>query len=184
MKIFRKLAALILIPAVFLLAGCGNTSMLEDYSFGYTQLIAGSSEVFLMTPFQLAQTNKQSENGAMYAGSDQHINIMAAAEPAEQAGKGRVTPESLAETYKAMLEQTTDVSNLKNRTTSASVGSKPAVASDYTYDEPLNGKKTSLVVKNLFFEDGGQIWHIMYMYRDGDGMGQEVAEHIFGKIRQ
>ena len=183
MKFLKFLAALILFPAILLLSGCGNTTMLEEYSFGYTQLTSEQSEVFLMTPFQLARANRQNGNGYMYVGSDAHINLMAVAESASQDGREALTPKSLAEMSQTMLQKTTDISNLQMKVSEITVSGKPAVVVEDTYDEPLNGKKTALVVKNIFFEDKGQIWHVMYMYKSGDTLGEEVTTHIFGKLK-
>ena len=55
MKGLKLLAVAAMTAAVVLLSGCGNMTMLEEYSFGYVQLKAGNSEVYVMTPFDLAQ---------------------------------------------------------------------------------------------------------------------------------
>ena len=51
MKGLKGLAAAAMVSAAVLLAGCGSNTMLEEYSFGYVQLKAGNSEVYVMTPF-------------------------------------------------------------------------------------------------------------------------------------
>lgn len=183
MKFFKFLALVILFPIMVLLSGCGNTSMLEEYSFGYTQLTSEQSEVFLLTPFQLAHANRQSGNGYMYVGSDAHINLMAVAESTNQEGMDKLTPKTLEELSQEMLKKTTDISNLQTKVSDTTIKGSPAVIVENTYDEPLNGKKTSLVVRSLFFEDNDQVWHVMYMYKSGDAMGKEVTDHIFGKIK-
>ena len=58
--------------AVVLLSGCGNMTMLEEYSFGYVQLKAGNSEVYVMTPFDLAHVSRQNGEGMMYINNDKH----------------------------------------------------------------------------------------------------------------
>ena len=178
MKFFRVWAMCLIIVMGGLLSGCGNTTMLEEYSFGYTQLKSENSEVFLMTPFQLGKANRQNGDGVMYVGNDTHINLMAISEPAKE-----ITVQKLAETSRTMLEQTPDISNLQTKVNETTVNGKPAVETEYTYEEPLHGKNTKLDVRSLFFEDNGQIWHVMYMYRDGDAMGKEVTDYIFGKIK-
>lgn len=183
MRFLRFLAVLILFPAVILLSGCGNTTMLEDYSFGYTQMISDESEVFLYTPFQLARANRQTGNGYMYVGNDAHINLIAVSEPVNQEGRESLTPKKMEALSQSMLEKTTDISNLQTKISETTVKGEPAVIADNTYDEPLNGKKTALVVRSLFFEDKGQVWHVMYMYKSGDAMGKDVTDYIFGKIK-
>jgi hypothetical protein len=157
--------------------------MLEEYSFGYTQLTSENSEVFLMTPFQLARANRQTGNGYMYIGNDVHINLMAVAEPVSQEGRENLTPKALAGMSQSMLEKTTDISNLQTKVYDTTVKGQAAVSVDNTYEEPLNGKKTSLVVRSIFFEDNDQVWHVMYMYKSGDALGKEVTDYIFGKIK-
>lgn len=161
-----------------LLSGCGNTTMLEEYSFGYTQLTSGNSELFLFTPFQLGRANRQVGNGVVYVGNDNHITIMAAAESAAE-----FTPQTLAERSRTMLAQSPDFSNLQTKISETTVGNKPAVKSDISYDQTLQGKKTRLDVQSLFFEDNGQIWHVMYMYPEGDALGKEVTDYVFGKFK-
>jgi hypothetical protein len=183
MKRVRILAASLMISIVLLLTGCGSTTMLEEYSFGHTQLVAGQSEIFMMTPFQLGKAGQKVNYDVMYAGSDVHINLLAAAEPAVQAGKERITPRSLAEASISELQKTTDITNLQTKITDTTVNEKPAVAAESTYDAMLKDGKASLVVKSLFFEDNGQIWYVMYMYRNGDDTGKEVTDYIYGKIK-
>ena len=151
--------------AVVLLSGCGNMTMLEEYSFGYVQLKAGNSEVYVMTPFDLAHVSRQNGEGMMYINNDKHINVVAVSETA-----GETTPAAMAEEYVAMLKQTPDVSDLQTNVNAS-------------YTEPLNGQPAKLTVRSLFFEDNGQIWHVMYMYKDGDALAKEVVDHVFGQLK-
>ena len=133
MKFFRVWAMCLIIVMGGLLSGCGNTTMLEEYSFGYTQLKSEHSEVFLMTPFQLGKANRQNGDGVMYVGNDTHINLMAISESAKE-----FTVQKLAETSRTMLEQTPDISNLQTKVNETTVNGKPAVETEYTYEEPLH----------------------------------------------
>lgn len=77
MKGLKLLAVAAMTAAVVLLSGCGNMTMLEEYSFGYVQLKAGNSEVYVMTPFDLAHVSRQNGEGMMYINNDKHINVVA-----------------------------------------------------------------------------------------------------------
>lgn len=178
MKRWKTLSVAAMTVAVMLLAGCGGATMMEEYSFGYAQLKAGDSEVYLLSPFDLAHVRRQGGGAMMYVNNDKHLNLIVMSEPA-----GEMTPQMAAERDVAMLEQTPDISDLQTKITPTTAGGRPAVKGEYTYREPLNGQVSDLVVQSLFFEDNGQIWHVMYMYRQGDGMGQEVTEYIFGQIK-
>lgn len=164
--------------AVVLLSGCGNMTMLEEYSFGYVQLKAGNSEVYVMTPFDLAHVSRQNGEGMMYINNDKHINVVAVSETA-----GETTPVAMAEEYVAMLKQTPDVSDLQTKVTDAEESGRKTTVVDSSYTEPLNGQPAKLIVRSLFFEDNGQIWHVMYMYKDGDALAKEVVDHVFGQLK-
>lgn len=164
--------------AVVLLSGCGNMTMLEEYSFGYVQLKAGNSEVYVMTPFDLAHVSRQNGEGMMYINNDKHINVVAVSETA-----GETTPVAMAEEYVAMLKQTPDVSDLQTKVTDAEESGRKTTVVDASYMEPLNGQPAKLIVRSLFFEDNGQIWHVMYMYKDGDALAKEVVDHVFGQLK-
>ena len=164
--------------AVVLLSGCGNMTMLEEYSFGYVQLKAGNSEVYVMTPFDLAHVSRQNGEGVMYINNDKHINVVAVSETA-----GETTPVAMAEEYVAMLKQTPDVSDLQTKVTDAEESGRKTTVVNASYTEPLNGQPAKLTVRSLFFEDNGQIWHVMYMYKDGDALAKEVVDHVFGQLK-
>lgn len=164
--------------AVVLLSGCGNMTMLEEYSFGYVQLKAGNSEVYVMTPFDLAHVSRQNGEGMMYINNDKHINVVAVSETA-----GETTPVAMAEEYVAMLKQTPDVSDLQTKVTDAEESGRKTTVVDASCTEPLNGQPAKLIVRSLFFEDNGQIWHVMYMYKDGDALAKEVVDHVFGQLK-
>lgn len=163
---------------VMSLAGCGSTTMMEEYSFGYAQLKAGDSEVYLFTPFDLAHVKRQGGNDMMYVNNDKHLNVIVLSEPA-----GELTPQMMAERDVAMLEQTADISDLQTKISPTTIGGRSAVEGTYTYGESLGGQTSQLVLRNIFFEDKGQIWHVIYMYRQGDDMGREVTDYIFGQIK-
>mgnify|MGYP000417619827 FL=1 len=163
MKGLKLLAVAAMTAAVVLLSGCGNMTMLEEYSFGYVQLKAGNSEVYVMTPFDLAHVSRQNGEGMMYINNDKHINVVAVSETA-----GETTPVAMAEEYVAMLKQTPDVSDLQTKVTDAEEsGRKTTVVDAFLYGTAQR-PAGQLIVRSLFFEDNGQIWHVMYMYKDGD----------------
>ena len=54
MKGLKLLAVAAMTAAVVLLSGCGNMTMLEEYSFVYVQLKAGNSEVYVLKKADLA----------------------------------------------------------------------------------------------------------------------------------
>lgn len=178
MKELKLLAVAAMTAAVVLLSGCGNMTMLEEYSFGYVQLKAGNSEVYVMTPFDLAHVSRQNGEGMMYINNDKHINVVAVSETA-----GETTPVAMAEEYVAMLKQTPDVSDLQTKVTDAEESGRQTTVVDASYTEPLNGQPAKLTVRSLFFEDNGQIWHVMYMYKDGDALAKEVVDHVFGQLK-
>ncbi|MCB5703272.1 hypothetical protein LIQ46_09870 [Megasphaera elsdenii] len=178
MKELKLLAVAAMTAAVVLLSGCGNMTMLEEYSFGYVQLKAGNSEVYVMTPFDLAHVSRQNGEGMMYINNDKHINVVAVSETA-----GETTPVAMAEEYVAMLKQTPDVSDLQTKVTDAEESGRKTTVVDASYTEPLNGQPAKLTVRSLFFEDNGQIWHVMYMYKDGDALAKEVVDHVFGQLK-
>lgn len=178
MKGLKLLAVAAMTAAVVLLSGCGNMTMLEEYSFGYVQLKAGNSEVYVMTPFDLAHVSRQNGEGMMYINNDKHINVVAVSETA-----GETTPVAMAEEYVAMLKQTPDVSDLQTKVTDAEESGRKTTVVDASYTEPLNGQPAKLTVRSLFFEDNGQIWHVMYMYKDGDALAKEVVDHVFGQLK-
>ena len=178
MKGLKLLAVAAMTAAVVLLSGCGNMTMLEEYSFGYVQLKAGNSEVYVMTPFDLAHVSRQNGEGMMYINNDKHINVVAVSETA-----GETTPVAMAEEYVAMLKQTPDVSDLQTKVTDAEESGRKTTVVNASYTEPLNGQPAKLTVRSLFFEDNGQIWHVMYMYKDGDELAKEVVDHVFGQLK-
>lgn len=179
MKRLKLAAAAAMMTAAVLLSGCGSSpSMLEEYSFGYVQLKAGNSEVYVMTPFDLAHMNRQDGDGMMYLNNDKHINVIVVSEPSAD-----TTPKGLADNYVSMLQQTPDVSDLQTKVTETDESNRPAVVVEANYTEPLKGTPTKLTVRSLFFEDSGQVWHVLYMYKDGDAMAQEVVDHVFGHIK-
>lgn len=178
MNELKLLAVAAMTAAVVLLSGCGNMTMLEEYSFGYVQLKAGNSEVYVMTPFDLAHVSRQNGEGMMYINNDKHINVVAVSETA-----GETTPVAMAEEYVAMLKQTPDVSDLQTKVTDAEESGRKTTVVDASYTEPLNGQPAKLTVRSLFFEDNGQIWHVMYMYKDGDALAKEVVDHVFGQLK-
>lgn len=178
MKGLKGLAAAAMVSAAVLLAGCGSNTMLEEYSFGYVQLKAGNSEVYVMTPFDLAHVNRQDGEGMMYINNDKHINVVAVSETA-----GETTPVAMADKYVAMLKQTPDVSDLQTKITEAEESGRKATVVDASYTEPLNGQPAKLTARSFFFEDNGQIWHVMYMYKDGDELAKEVVDHVFGQLK-
>ena len=178
MKGLKLLAVAAMTAAVVLLSGCGNMTMLEEYSFGYVQLKAGNSEVYVMTPFDLAHVSRQNGEGMMYINNDKHINVVAVSETA-----GETTPVAMAEEYVAMLKQTPDVSDLQTKVTDAEESGRKTTVVDASYTEPLNGQPAKLIVRSLFFEDNGQIWHVMFMYKDGDALAKEVVDHVFGQLK-
>ena len=178
MKELKVLAVAAMTAAVVLLSGCGSQTMLEEYSFGYVQLKAGNSEVYVMTPFDLAHVNRQHGEGMMYINNDKHINVVAVSETA-----GETTPAAMANESVAMLKQTPDVSDLQTKVTDAEESGRQATVVDASYTEPLNGQPAKLTVRSLFFEDNGQIWHVMYMYKDGDALAKEVVDHVFGQLK-
>ena len=178
MKELKLLAVAAMTADVVLLSGCGNMTMLEEYSFGYVQLKAGNSEVYVMTPFDLAHVSRQNGEGMMYINNDKHINVVAVSETA-----GETTPVAMAEEYVAMLKQTPDVSDLQTKVTDAEESGRKTTVVDASYTEPLNGQPAKLTVRSLFFEDNGQIWHVMYMYKDGDALAKEVVDHVFGQLK-
>ncbi|MCH4166787.1 MAG: hypothetical protein LKF74_01515 [Megasphaera sp.] len=179
MKRMKVLAVAAFTAASMLLSGCGsNPTMMEEYSFGYVQLKAGNSEVYMMSPFDLGHMNRQNGEGMMYANNDKHLYVIAVPEPASEG-----TPQQKAEKAIEMLKQTSDVSNLQTKVTSTTVSGREAVEVDSTYDEPLNGQRSNLTVRGLFFEDNGQVWYVMYMYRSSDAMGKDVTDHVFGQLK-
>ena len=125
MKGLKGLAAAAMVSAAVLLAGCGSNTMLEEYSFGYVQLKAGNSEVYVMTPFDLAHVNRQDGEGMMYINNDKHINVVAVSETA-----GETTPVAMADKYVAMLKQTPDVSDLQTKITEAEESGRKATVVD------------------------------------------------------
>ena len=178
MKGLKLLAVAAMTAAVVLLSGCGNMTMLEEYSFGYVQLKAGNSEVYVMTPFDLAHVSRQNGEGMMYINNDKHINVVAVSETA-----GETTPAAMAKEYVAMLKQTPDFSDLQTKVTDAEESGRKTTVVNASYTEPLNGQPAKLTVRSLFFEDNGQIWHVMYMYKDGDALAKEVVDHVFGQLK-
>ncbi|AVO75043.1 hypothetical protein SAMN02910401_01864 [Megasphaera elsdenii] len=178
MKGLKLLAVAAMTAAVVLLSGCGNMTMLEEYSFGYVQLKAGNSEVYVMTPFDLGRVNRQNGEGVMYINNDKHINVIAVSETA-----GETTPAAMAEEYIAMLKQTPDFSDLQTKVTDAEESGRKATVVNASYTEPLNGQPVKITARSLFFEDNGQIWHVMYIYRDGDALAKEVVDHVFGQLK-
>ncbi|WP_036243120.1 hypothetical protein [Megasphaera vaginalis (ex Srinivasan et al. 2021)] len=178
MKFFKILALSAITAISVVLSGCGTATVDEEYSFGYTQMKSAESEIFLLTPFQLGRVKSQIPSGFMYIGSDNHINIIATAEPA-----ATTPPQAAAEHAAAMLKQTPDITDLQTKTSATTVSGRNAVVIDSTYDEPVDGKKMALVVRSVFFEDKGQTWNVMYMYPKGDAIGEEVTERIFGQLQ-
>ena len=178
MKKWKTISAIAMTAAALLCSGCGNPTMLEEYSFGYVQLKKGDSEVYLQTPFDLGRIDTKDEAGQAYMNRDKHITIIAESEPKENG-----TLQDVANVSMAKLKQTANISDLQMKVTDTTASGRPAVAIDSSYAVQQNGQKTPIVVQSLFFEDNGQIWHVMYMYRQGDDMGKEVTDHIFGQLK-
>lgn len=89
----------------------------------------------------------------------------------------------MAEEYIAMLKQTPDFSDLQTKVTDAEESGRKATVVNASYTEPLNGQPVKITARSLFFEDNGQIWHVMYIYRDGDALAKEVVDHVFGQLK-
>lgn len=179
MKQWKITAAALMMAAAVTLAGCGSEpSMLESYSFGTVQLKAGNSEVYMESPFDLAHVTRPNGNGMMYVNNDEHVNVIVVSQPMANGNA-----KAMADHDVAMLKQTPDISDLQTKLTPTTVDGKPAVSGEYTYTEPLKGEPANLTVRSLFFEDSDQVWHIMFMYRQGDAMAKDVTDHVFGHVK-
>ena len=175
----RKWAAAALLTCSLLTAGCGSEpTALQEYSFGYTQMKAGQSEIYVMTPFQLGEMKRNDGKGYIYIGEDSHLLAISEANPAEDG----LTPESLAERASTLLKQT-DISDLQTKMTKTMINGTSAVVIDNTYVESDKGRQMRQVSKSLFFEDNGQVWHIRFLYHNGDALGTEAIDYVFGHIK-
>ena len=114
----------------------------------------------------------------MYINNDKHINVIAVSETA-----GETTPAAMAEEYIAMLKQTPDFSDLQTKVTDAEESGRKATVVNASYTEPLNGQPVKITARSLFFEDNGQVWHIRFLYHNGDALGTEAIEYVFGHIK-
>lgn len=178
MKKWKVMSAIAMTTAALLLGGCGETTMMEEYSFGYVQLKKGDSEVYLQTPFDLGKMDTKDGSGKAYMNRDKHITIVAEAEPTS---KGTLQQAAQASAQK--LTQTNTISDLQTKVTEMTLSERAAICIDSSYSVKQDGQKIPVVVRSLFFEDNGQIWHVMYLYRKDDAMGKEVTDHIFGRIQ-
>ena len=178
MNKWKTTAAACMIAVAVTLAGCGSLpTMMESYSFGTVQLKAGNSEVYMDSPFDLAHVQRPNGSGMMYVNNDEHVNVIVVSQPVANG-----SAQAMAEHDVAMLKQTPDISDLQTKLTTTTIDGKAAVEGYYTYTEPLKGVPADLIVRSLFFEDSDQVWHIMFMYRQGDAMAQDVTDHVFGHI--
>ena len=177
MKRMKKFLLTLLVSSSALLSGCGNTSILEEYSFGYTQLKAGNSEVYLMTPFQLGEA-QQGDGSYLYGANDSHWRITAESRPATE-----TTVQQWAEQPISQLEQTVTLSDLQTKVSDTTVLDKPAKEVFCTFHFNVQGHQVKMAGRSLFFEDNGQIWNITYLYNPADTVGKEVIDHVFGQIK-
>lgn len=90
MNVKKNILLVLLATATFALAGCGNDSIMEEYSFGYTQLQEGNSEVYVMTPVQLGEMHN-SDGTSLYGANDAHWDIVVESRPLDrrQSNNGR-----------------------------------------------------------------------------------------------
>ena len=188
MRLGRKVWMYCMVILLLLLSGCGEKSMMEQYSFGQQQLQAGQSALTMMMPFQLAPQNSTNNVGqVIYAGNDAHVNFLIVAQPVEQSvnGQNRVlAPRELADHSLALLKRTASVKNLKSTINNTMIGDISAVDTSFEYEESANNKTAHLVVRGLYFTDNDQVWNINYIYRADDAMGKEVVDYIWGKIQK
>ena len=106
MKRMKKfLVSALAAASFFLLTGCGNETIMEEYSFGYTQLKSGNSEVYLMTPVQLGEMH-QKDGTNFYGANDAHWIITAESRPASS-----TSVQAWAEEPTYMLAQTATLSD-------------------------------------------------------------------------
>ena len=83
MKRMRKFLVTVLAASTILMTGCGNASILEEYSFGYTQLKSGNSEVYLMTPMEMGKS-QNNDGTVLYGANDSHWWMAAESRPASE----------------------------------------------------------------------------------------------------
>jgi len=177
-----------MVVLLLLVSGCGEKSIMEQYSFGQQQLQAGQSALTMMTPFQLAQQHStNSARQTIYAGNEEHVNFLIVAQPVDQSANGQdrlVAPRELADHSLALLKRTASVKNLKSTINNTMIGDISAVDTSFEYEESANNKTAHLVVRGLYFTDNDQVWNINYIYRADDAMGKEVVDYIWGKIQK
>lgn len=178
MKRMKKfLVSALAAASFFLLTGCGNETIMEEYSFGYTQLKSGNSEVYLMTPVQLGEMH-QKDGTNFYGANDAHWIITAESRPASS-----TSVRAWAEEPTYMLAQTATLSDLQKTVTQTTVLDKPATEVEATFNLNVQGRTVKMAGRSLFFEDKDQVWDITYLYSDNDAVGKEVIDHVFGQIK-
>lgn len=176
MKRMRKFLMTILAASTILMTGCGNTSVLEEYSFGYTQLKSGNSEVYLMSPMEMGKS-QNNDGTVLYGANDSHWWMAAESRPASE-----ITVQQWAEKPISLLEQT-HYTDLQTKVSETTVLDRPATEVRCTFNLNVQGHAVQMVGQSLFFEDNGQIWDITYLYNPADPVGKEVVDHVFGQIK-
>lgn len=179
MNVTKHIVLVLLATATFALAGCGNDSIMEEYSFGYTQLKEGNSEVYVMTPIQLGEIHN-SDGTSLYGANDAHWDIVVESRPAESTTVQQWASEPMSLFSK--LKQAPTISDLQMKSTEMTILHKPAIDVERTFDLSLGAHQAKMVGRSLFFEDNGQIWNITYLYNAQDPVGKEVIDYVFGKI--
>lgn len=170
--------AIILIGIAAIVAGCGNASVLETYSFGTVQLKVGSSELYMQSPFDLGRIQRKSDPGVLYGGEDKRMTIIALAEP-----KTATTVDQTIDNVVLALSQAEDISDLQMKSRQINIGNRSGRELICHYNQLRKDEKIRIVMQSLFFEDKDQVWHIQYVYRQGDNIGKEAIERVFGHIQ-
>ena len=179
MNVKKNILLVLLATATFALAGCGNDSIMEEYSFGYTQLQEGNSEVYGMTPVQLGEMHN-SDGTSLYGANDAHWDIVVESRPAGSTTIQQWAAEPISLFSK--LKQAPTISDLQTKSTETTVLNKAALDVERTFELSLGTHQAKMVGRSLFFEDNGQIWNITYLYNAQDPVGKEVIDYVFGKI--
>lgn len=170
--------AAVIVATALVLSGCGRQTVLETYSFGQVQLKVGNSELYMASPFDLGRVKRQDDPGIIYGGEDRHLTVIALAEPANT-----TTVEQSAAYLITMLQQTAEISDLQTKSKPTMIGNRPALEVTCQYNKLTDGQAIGIIMRSLFFEDKGQIWHIQYAYRSDDALGKAAIERVFGHIQ-
>lgn len=180
----RKIISGICLLCLFLLAGCSQQEISDEYILGKNRISCDNITITVMTPFELITEGKQVEladksvRNIAAEGHNKNIQMFVTAGVASSEN----TVSTLADKAKMILKDNPSISDLKIDESDVKIQSVNGKKLEFVFDERVKGKHTNLTVTEYIFEYEGVVWRVIYQYRSKDNKGKQLSELIAGKI--